>query len=142
MVGDVGELVVEQPRVDGVEHPAHPDRAVPGGQMVDMVHRQRGDAVAGLHARAPRAPAPCAARRGRRSGQLVRVIVPSPQAETISRVAMLALGMVDQAHDAQRPILHRAQSYTLVLPANPSKCIDAVGARASRINRSQPRTAV
>ena len=33
MVGDVGELVVEQPRVDGVEDPAHADRAVPGGEV-------------------------------------------------------------------------------------------------------------
>ena len=44
---------------------------------------------------------------GRRSAQLVRVIDPSPQAVTISPAGMLALGMVDQPHHAQRPILHR-----------------------------------
>ena len=41
------------------------------------------------------------------SAQLVRVIDPSPQAVTISRVAMLALGMVDEPHHAQRKVLHR-----------------------------------
>ena len=48
MVGDVDELLVEQPRVDRVDHPAHPDRAVPGDEMVAWFIAERGDAVAGL----------------------------------------------------------------------------------------------
>lgn len=48
MVGDEGELVVEQPRIDRVDHAAHPNRAVPRCQVVRVVHRQRRDAVAGL----------------------------------------------------------------------------------------------
>jgi hypothetical protein len=50
MVDDVAQLVVEQPRVERVEHSAHADDAEPGDQVAVVVHRQRGDAVAGLDA--------------------------------------------------------------------------------------------
>ena len=59
--------------------------------------------------------------------QLVRLVVPSAQAVTISRAAMLALGMVDQPHDAQRKILHRAERDSSAPPPRgarimPQKC--------------------
>ena len=107
MVGDVNELVVEQARVDGVEHPAHPDRAIPGGEVRGMVHRQRRDPVAGLDAnrfqRLCHAPGvlchlgPVGA--GDRSV--------APRGDDLA-ATMLTLGMVDQPHHPERPILHCA----------------------------------
>src|SRR3546814_2089199 len=49
MVDDIDELFVEQPRIDRVQHPAHPRGAVPAHQMMTVVHRQRRDAVALFH---------------------------------------------------------------------------------------------
>ncbi len=48
MVRDIGDLFEEQPRVEGVEHRAHPRRAIPGGEVPRAVPRHRRDAVAGL----------------------------------------------------------------------------------------------
>src|SRR3546814_8642591 len=45
MVDDIHKLFVEQPRIDGMQHPAHSGGAVPAHQMMPMVHRQRRDAV-------------------------------------------------------------------------------------------------
>ena len=47
---DVGELVVEQSRVDRMENSAGTDDAEPGSEMAVVVHRQGGDAVAGTDA--------------------------------------------------------------------------------------------
>src|SRR5678815_5973475 len=47
MVGDIFQLVVEQPRVDRVQHPAHPAGTVPGGEMPRVVHGESRDSVAG-----------------------------------------------------------------------------------------------
>src|SRR3546814_17046829 len=50
MVGYINQLVVEQPRIDRVDDPAHADRPIPGGEVMAVVHRQRRDPLAGLAA--------------------------------------------------------------------------------------------
>ncbi len=46
VVEDVDELLLEQPRIDGVDDAPHADRAVPGDHVPAMVHRQRRHPVA------------------------------------------------------------------------------------------------
>ena len=84
--------------------------------MAVVVHRQRGDAVARLDAeplQRLRHP-PRIMRRGASSWS--GKVDPSARAATISRVAMLALGMIDQPHDAQRKVLHRARVSIAAIP--------------------------
>ena len=105
VIGDIGELVGEQPRIDGVKDAAHPDRAIPAGQVMGVVHRQRRDTVALGDAQtvkrlghAPRVfgdAAPIGAGDG----------LVGPGTDDLS-VAMLALRMIDQPHHAQWPVLH------------------------------------
>ena len=116
MIDDIVELIVEQARVEGVEHPAHADHAEPGDQGDG-----RGSSPAwrrGRRAsrRAAPAPAPAAARRRRSPSSWCGSSVPSARAATISRVAMLALGMIHQPHDPERQILHCAERAHRRLP--------------------------
>src|SRR3546814_16756313 len=41
MVGYITQLVVEQPRIDRVDDPAHADSTLPGGEVLAVVHRKR-----------------------------------------------------------------------------------------------------
>ena len=84
VVDDIFELVVEQPRIYGVQHAAHADDAEPGDQVTVVIHGQRGDPVAGFY------PEPLERLASRRASsaarQSVRTVVPSARAATISRV--------------------------------------------------------
>src|SRR6476660_7576474 len=108
MVDDIFELVVEQPWIEGVKNPAHADDPKPCDEVAIMVHGHRRDSVARLYAepfkslrqtsRVMRHPLPICP-----VGRSVR-----PTANDLAR-SMLALGMVHQAHDTERKILHRAE---------------------------------
>jgi len=85
--------------------------------MADTVHRQGGDTVAWLQ------PHPLQS-----LGHATTVagdLPPGRADDFIARradyflIAVLALGMVDQAHDAQWPVLHFPQSHRSV-PSGPS----------------------
>src|SRR6185436_12293186 len=77
--------------------------------MVAMVHRQSGDAVAGMH--------PQRFERLCHAPGIMSDIAPvgagggaiGPGRDDFA-VRMFAFGMVDQPHDAERPILHRTKS--------------------------------
>ena len=68
----------------------------------------------------------CAMRRASRAtfAQLVRMMAIARRADDFAR-AMLAFGMVDEAHDAQRPVLHCTQ---VALHPLPSRLIHSVAA--------------
>ena len=101
MVGDIFQLIVEQPRVDRVEHAARPDRAVPADQMARMVHRQRRDPVALADPQL-----------AQRLGHLQRIVADSgpvgagfaaigPAGDDFAR-AVLARGVIDQVRVTRR----------------------------------------
>jgi len=51
VVDDIFELIVKQPRVHCVQHPAHACDAIPADQMARMVHREARDLVARFEAK-------------------------------------------------------------------------------------------
>ena len=109
MVGDIFELVIEQPRIDRVQHPARAGHAVPGDEVAAVVHRQSGDAIALGHAE------PLerlhhfqrVAANGRPGGARLGPI--GPLRHDLPR-AMLARSVVDQQGGAKLPVLHGAQN--------------------------------
>ena len=108
MVGDVDELLVEQARIDRVDDAAHADRAVPGDQVIMVVHGQGADPVAALQAHLLK-----------RLRELPRIACDAGPAGALDPAvgpagddfasAVLALGMVDEPRHAQLEILHPAQ---------------------------------
>ena len=110
VIGDVGKLIVEQPRIDRVDHAAHADRSVPGDQMVRMVHRQRCDAIA------RRDPQPF-----QRLRELSRVAGDAgPGRSPLAAIgpvrddlagSMLPRRVIEQPRHAQLEILHSAQHH-------------------------------
>ena len=107
MVGDVDQLLVEQARIDRVDDAAHPDRAIPGDQMVMMVHAERRDPVPALQAH-----------RLERLGELAGLAGdPGPVGAGDAPVgpgadhfaaSMFTLGMFEHARDPKLEILHPA----------------------------------
>ncbi|PAV69244.1 hypothetical protein WR25_05509 [Diploscapter pachys] len=108
MVGDIDQLVVEQPWVDRMDHAAHADRAVPCDQVVRVVHRQRRDPVARAHAQPfqrPRQP-PRIARDALPVGS--RLAAVRPMRHDLAR-GMFARRMIEQCRYPEFEILHAAQ---------------------------------
>src|SRR5438046_3399315 len=50
MVDDVGELIVEKPRIERVQDATHADDAKPGDEMAIVVHGKRGNPFPGQNA--------------------------------------------------------------------------------------------
>jgi hypothetical protein len=105
VVGDVNELFVEQARVDRVDDATHADRAVPGDEVMRVVHRQRRDPVTGRYAEL-----------FKRLGEFTRVLgdarpvgarlaTVGPVADEFPR-AVFARRVVDQAGNTKLEILH------------------------------------
>ncbi len=79
VIDDIFELVVEQARIDCMEHPAHPCDAIPADQVPRVVHRHAGNPVALLDTQRLQMPAPFSTRRRECQPNLVRVSLPSAQ---------------------------------------------------------------
>ena len=108
MVGDVDDLIVKQPRVDGVGHPAHPRNAIPAFDVAIGVPRQRRNSVADANVQTPQRR--CHLPRAAMHCPPVAAVLTAfaRQADDLA-VAMVDSGMVDQLPDQQRPILHGAK---------------------------------
>ena len=100
MIHDVDQVFIEEPRVDGVDHAAKADRAIPGGQMPVMVHGQRRHPVSRFqpHRRKTLRQPPGIVRNTRPAGALQRAIGP---ARNDLASAAFARGVVDQVRDPQ-----------------------------------------
>jgi hypothetical protein len=107
VIGDVGDLLGEEPRVDGVDH-----GAAAGDRVVDLVVPEAvpgegGDAVVALHAELPQGV-------GEAAGARVRLSVGIAVDAALHRFrhdlgrAVMAVGMADQAADQQRHVHHQA----------------------------------
>src|SRR5262249_22198526 len=108
MIDDPADLVLEQPRIDGVVHRAHSEDAVPAFQVPPGVPGHGGDAVALLDAIALQT-----LRHLQRAGADLRVIAggdwPLDGARDHGAVAMLDGGVIDDAMAQEWPILHQAK---------------------------------
>jgi hypothetical protein len=117
VIGDIFELIVKQAWVDGMEHAAHSGRAIPGDQVMRVVHAHCRDAVAAID------PEPF--KRLRQLASVARDLAPtgssrfatSPSSHDFA-VAMLPFGMIDQARDTQGPVLHRSKLHRSLLPSH------------------------
>ena len=104
---DVGDLLVEQPRVHRVQHGAHARHAVEALDVAVRVPRERRDPVAGTDAlqfqclrQSPRASL------DRRVVGAVNAAVTQPRHDLAP--AVIRGGVADQRRDEQRVILHQA----------------------------------
>ena len=99
VIDDVDQLLVEQPDVERVDHPAKADCAVPRRQMTVMVHRKGRHTVAGVQAH--RGKCLCQfAGIARNPGPVGAFDHPvGPTCHDFSRTAF-ARGMIDQVGDA------------------------------------------
>ena len=112
VIGDVFQLIFEQPRVDRVQHPAHADRAVPADQVARMVHRQRRNPLARLDPQPPqrlRHLQRIAAHPGPGGGALAAI---GPARDDLAP-AVFARGVIDKVGHPKVPILHSSQHSAL-----------------------------
>ena len=120
VIGDVDELIVEQAGIDGMDDPAHADRAIPADEMAAVVHRQRCDAVP--------LPDPEPLQRARKLARIAgdtrpvrpRFVAGRPARDDLA-LAMLALRMIQKPHYAKWPILHSADHQRLPIHGRQSK---------------------
>ena len=114
VIGDIFQLIVEQSRVDCVEHPAHPDCAVPRDQMAAVVHRQRGDPLARLDPQLTQSLGhlQCIMADLGPIGPCLAAIGPTGQ--NLAR-AMFARGVVNDPRDPKVPVLHGSQHSSLLI---------------------------
>jgi hypothetical protein len=112
VIGDVGNLLREQARVDGVHHCSHTRDAVERLQMPVTVPCHSADAVAHLHAE-------FGERTGQLSGPAIHVsigIAVNPafyQTGHDFRVTVIAVRMLDQRRNQQRDIHHQTLHFGL-----------------------------
>jgi hypothetical protein len=107
VVHDVDQLVVEQPRIDRVDHGAHPGHRVVELEMPVAVPRQRAHTVAVADAAPPQGVGELACAR---VGIAVRVAVDRAldRPRDDLGVAMTAVGVADDRGDHQGPAHHQA----------------------------------
>ena len=108
VIDDVEQLVIEQARVDRVEHAADPYSSIPGDEMPAVIERERADTVALANAEV----AQCL-RHFQRIAPDAGPICPHLAAIGIAgdnfAAAVLLRRVIDQGGDPQFPVLHRAE---------------------------------
>jgi hypothetical protein len=109
VIDDIGQLIIEQPGVEGMDDAAHTGRAEPCGEVAAMVHRQRRDPVPFAYAQ----PFERLCHAPRIMGDFDPIDpddAVGPGRDDFA-VAMLSLSVIDQLLDPERPVLHRPQSF-------------------------------
>ena len=138
VIDDVDDLFIEQPRVDRMQHCTDPGGAVPGGEVMGVIHCQRRDAVALRDT--VRGQRLCHAPREEMDARPVGTLVATigPVRHDLLR-AMFARGVVDERGGDQRSVLHRAVEHRFFSPSLsslPHPNAARAGAGASRTCRT------
>jgi hypothetical protein len=109
VVGDVGDLLGEQARVDGVADRGHARDGVVELEMPVGVPGQGADPVFGLDAKRQQRTRQLRRERAMRIGIGVAVRAADRQAGYDFRIAVVLAGVLQQAGNHQRPVHHQAK---------------------------------